>query len=88
MSNISIWPTDRTLSGSSTPGQSTPRSGGNEGVLHIPQSFSITGSSLSDCLVLYSGHSLAAEMQPVYSETLADWTTEVAVPVTVPSISQ
>ena len=41
----SIWPIDRTLSGVTTPGQSGPRSNGNAGVLCIPQSTSITGSS-------------------------------------------
>ena len=40
----SIWTIDRTLSGATTPGQSGPGSDGNEGVLHIPQSSSITGS--------------------------------------------
>ena len=39
------------------PGQSGPGSNGNEGVLHIPQSPSITGTSPSDCLVSYPGHS-------------------------------
>ena len=51
MSNCSIWPIDKTLSGATTPGQSEPGSNGNEGVLHIPQSSSITGALLSDCLV-------------------------------------
>ena len=37
----SIWPIDKTLSGDTTPGQSWPGSDGNEGVLHISQSFSI-----------------------------------------------
>ena len=37
MSNSSIWPTDRTLSDATTPGQIGPGSDGNEGVLHIPQ---------------------------------------------------
>ena len=31
----SIWPTDRTLSGATTPDQSEPGSDGNEGVLSI-----------------------------------------------------
>ena len=44
-----IWPIDKTLSNSTTPGQSRPRSNGNEEVLHIPQNPSITGTSLSDC---------------------------------------
>ena len=39
------------LSGATTPGQCGTGSNGNEGVLRIPQSSSITGTSLSDCLV-------------------------------------
>ena len=46
------------LSGATTPGQSGPRSDGNEGVLNIPQSSSITGVSPSDCLLSYPGHLL------------------------------
>ena len=46
----SIQPIDRTLSGATIPGQSGPGSTGNEGVLRIPQSPSITGTSPSDCL--------------------------------------
>ena len=42
-----------TLLGAPTSDQSGPGSDGNEGVLHIPQSSSITGTSLSDCLVSY-----------------------------------
>ena len=53
MSNHSIWPIDRTLLGATTPGQSGPGSNGNKGVLRIPQSSSITGTSPSDCLVSY-----------------------------------
>ena len=51
MSNNSIWPIDRTLSGATDPGQSGPGIDGNEGVLCIPQSSSITESLLSECLV-------------------------------------
>ena len=40
-------------SGATTPGYSEPGSNGNEGVLHSPQSTSITGASPSDCLVSY-----------------------------------
>ena len=40
-----VWPIDRTLSGTTTLGQSEPGSDGNEGVLHIPQNSSITGTS-------------------------------------------
>ena len=59
------------ISGAITPGQSGPGSDGNKGVHHIPQSSSITGTSPSDCLVSYPGHSLgggfpSAEVQSVY----------------------
>ena len=50
----SIWPIDRTLSSSTTPDQSGSWSNGNEGVLCIPQIFSITGTSPSDCLASYT----------------------------------
>ena len=74
----SIWPIDRILSGATTPNQSGPGSDDNNGVLCIPQSSSITGTSPSDCLVSYPGHSLgesylSAERQSVYSPTPADW---------------
>ena len=49
----SISPNERALSGATTPSQSGPVSDGNKGVLHIPQSYSITGASPSDCLVSY-----------------------------------
>ena len=42
--------------GTTTPDKSGYGSNGNEGVLHIPQSFR-TGASLSDGLVSYLGHS-------------------------------
>ena len=45
----SIWLIDRTLSGATTSGQSAPGSDGNEGVLRLPQSSSITEISSSDC---------------------------------------
>ena len=57
MSNSSISPIDRTLSGASFSDQSGPGSDGNEGVFRIPQSPSITGASPSDCLVSYPGDS-------------------------------
>ena len=53
MSNSSIWPIDRTLSGATTPAQSGPGSDGNQGILCIPKDSSITGASLSECLTLY-----------------------------------
>ena len=73
-----IWPIDRTISGATTPGECGPGNDGNKGVLHIPQSSSITGTSLSDCLVPYLAQSLeefypSAEMQLVYSAAPVDW---------------
>ena len=41
----SIWPIDGNLSSGTTPDRSRPGSDGNEGVLRIPQSSSITGTS-------------------------------------------
>ena len=71
------------LLGASTPSQSGPGSDGNKGVLCIPQSSSITGTSPLDCLVSYLGHSLVGcwvgcftpftEVQLVYSSAPADW---------------
>ena len=46
------------LSGATILGQSGPGTNGNKGVLRIPQSSSIIGTSSSDCLVSYTGHSL------------------------------
>ena len=53
----SVWLIDRTISGVTILGQSGPGSNGNEGVLCISQNSSITGTSPSDCLVSYPGHS-------------------------------
>ena len=53
----SIWPIDRTLSGTTTPGQSGPGSDGNEEVLRISQSSSMTGTSPSYYVVSYPGYS-------------------------------
>ena len=80
MSNSSIRPLDRALSDDTTPGLSGRGSDGNKEVLHIPQSSSITGASLSDGLVSYIEHSLgepfsSAEMQSVYSTDLTNWAT-------------
>ena len=46
------------LSCYTTLSQSGLGSNGNNGVLHIPQSSRITGTSPSDCLVSYPRHSL------------------------------
>ena len=61
-----------TLSGATTPVQSGPGSYGNEVVLCISQSSSITEALSSDCLVSYPGHSLGEsylpkEIQSMYS---------------------
>ena len=76
----SIWPIDRALSGATTQGQSGPGSDGNEGVLCIPQSSCINGTSSSGYLVSLTGHSLkqsypSAEKQLVYSTShlRVDW---------------
>ena len=66
-----------TLSGATTPTQSGHRNDVNKGVLHIPQSSSITGIWLSDCLVSYPAHSLevfylSIEMQSVNSAATID----------------
>ena len=72
MSNSSIWPIDRTLSGATILGQSELGNDGNDEVLRITQSSSITEASPSDCLMSHSGYSLeesypSAEMQSIYS---------------------
>ena len=56
---------DRALSDVTIPGQSGPGSDGNEGVLCIPQSPSITGTSPSDCLVSYPEHSFGGGLTPL-----------------------
>ena len=67
------------LSGATTPGQSEPGSNDNEGILRIPQSSSITGTSPSDCLASYNqntrweaGSYPSTEMQSVYSAAATD----------------
>ena len=75
---MSNRPIDKTLSGATTLGQGGPGSEGNEEVLCISQSCSITEASPSDCLVSFPGHSLGesypfAEIQSVYSAAPTDW---------------
>ena len=80
MSNSSVWPINRTVSGATTSGQSGPGSDGNEGALFFSQSSNITGASPSDCLMSYLGHSSrvgvypSAEMKSVYSTAPNNWT--------------
>ena len=47
------------------PYQSRPGSDGNEGVRRIPQSSSVTGASLSDCLMSYPGHWFGSGLTPL-----------------------
>ena len=82
MSNSSIWPIDRTLSGYTTPIQSG--AGSNEWVLSILQCSRKTGTLRSDCLRSYAGHSIgesysSAEMKSVYSTGIANWAVEICI---------
>ena len=75
---------DKPLSCATSSRQSGPWSDGNERVLRIPQSSSITGASSSDCLVSYQdnrqrGSYPFAEMQLVYSIALADRATRTLI---------
>ncbi len=62
-----------------TLGQSGPGSDGDEGLLRILQSFSISGTSQSDWIVPYLGHTLSGGSYPfvgvqsVYSTAPTDW---------------
>ena len=56
---------DRILSGVTTPGQSGTGCDGNEGVLHIPQSSSITGITSSDCFVSYPKYLFGGSLTPL-----------------------
>ena len=73
----SLWSIDWTQSGVTTHGPEWTKERWQEGVLRIPQSFSIAGTSLSDYLESYPGHSLGgsyptAEFLSVYSTALTD----------------
>ena len=57
--NISSWPIEGTLTGTTTPTQTGPDGNGNEVVLYISES-SRTCAYLSDVLVSYQRHSLGA----------------------------
>ena len=78
MSNSSIWPIDRTLSGATTLSQSGPESADDEEVLYIPQSPSIIGTSPSDYSMVYPEYSLGAltfrdEVSVFYSPSRLGW---------------
>ena len=73
--NSFIWSKDGTLTGTTTPCQSWSRSNGNEGVLHIPRTssltirlFSVTSKTLVGSRVIPS-----VEMQSAYSKAPAEW---------------
>ena len=70
MTNCSIWSIDRTLSDATTLGQSGPGNNGNEGVLCIPQSSSITIVSPLDCLVPNPGHLLEGWVLPLSRDAI------------------
>ena len=54
---VLLGPIERIVSNSTALGQSGPGSDGNEKVIRIPQSSSITGTSASYCSVSYQEHS-------------------------------
>ena len=70
------WPIDKTLSSAASRDESGPWSNSIEGVLHIPQSSSITEAS--DCIVSYlwrfgAGFFPSEELQPEYYTAIARW---------------
>ena len=67
----SIWPIDRTLSSPTTPGPSGLGSDGNEWVLHIPQSSSITEGLPSDGLMSYPERSSGGEVLLLYRDAVS-----------------
>ena len=74
----SIKHIDRALSVATTPGQRGPGSNGNEGMLQILQTSSITGTFSSYCLVSsqdtrWWGSYSSAEVQSVHSAAPTDW---------------
>ena len=55
--DISIWPIDRILTGTTSHGLSGPGSNDNEGVIHVPIRY-MSGASPSDDLFSYLRHSV------------------------------
>ena len=66
----SIWSIEGTLSGATSLGHSEPGSDTSEGILHIPQSSSITGTLPTDCLVSYLGQSFEWGVLPLCRDTV------------------
>ena len=81
------------ISGATTPSQIGLEGDDKKGVVCIPKSSSITGTSRSDYLESYLGQSLgggsypSAEVQSVYSTTLADWAIKNCVGYLMPKQS-
>ena len=61
----SIQPLDRTQSGTTTPRPSGPKSNGDEGILRIPQSSSITGTSSIGLFNVISGTLVGGGLTPL-----------------------
>ena len=76
----SIWPIHWTLSGATTPSQSWPGSNGNERVLCISQSWSLTiRLFIVISKTLVGGCYPFAEMHTVYSIAPTDWTKDIYI---------
>ena len=69
-SNNYIWPIDMAFSGATTLGQSGHGSDNSEWVLCIPKSCRVTGASVSDCIVAYSGQSLERGVLPLWRDAV------------------
>ena len=87
MSNCSIWPIDRTLSDTTSPGQSGPGSDGNK---HSPTLHHYWNLTMRLFGVIYRtivvlGSYPSAEMQSVYSTAPADWATRRSLGESYPS---
>ena len=71
MSNSSPWFIDKTPSGATTLGKSGLGCNDNEGELSIIQISSITGASLSNCLMSYPGHLSGSESYPLCRDAVS-----------------
>ena len=90
MSNSSIWPIDRTLSGATPPDQSGPRSVGYSAFPKTPHYWNLTirlFNVLSRTLVDWRSYP-SVEMQLVYSTAPAYWAEKVVKEAEVSSIGR
>ena len=82
----SIWSIDRTLSGTTSLGQSGPGSNGNEGILRVhqisilPSDYLVSSPGIQD--TCWGMSYLTAETQSVYSTAPADWAVDQGVMAT------